>query len=191
MAWRRKFYIVPEIQFPLIVGLVLLTTLQGLFLGWGFYKLIFIAKQWERADQAAAFFLTVFGTIVPTVALNFAFGTYFSHKIAGPIYKMRKAIGEITRGNLEQELQIRKGDLLQSCSEDFERMLQTLRRLLYRDHAHSMEVNDLLTEMQAWVAEKKDLKDEERRKLQKLILDCKSRVGIINTHFLKGKQDKP
>ena len=191
MGWRRKYYVDPEVQFPLIAGLLLWTTLQGLFLGWGFYRLLVIAKQWERPDQATDFFLTLLFVLVPLVLLNLIGGVYLSHKIAGPLHKMRLLMAEIARGNLEEELQVRRGDMLQNYAEDFNRMLHTLRRLLYRDYEHSRQTNDLVTDIQEWVEAKSDLPDAERKKLQKLLIACKSRLGIINTHFLKGRQVQP
>ncbi|MFH1618813.1 MAG: hypothetical protein ABIG11_02815, partial [bacterium] len=113
---RWQFYIDPEIQFPLIISLILLITLQAFLFGWGFYKAITIAKEWERPDQVFQFFKVLIVTVVPVVAVNFAVGTFITHKIAGPILKIRRTMSEISRGNLEGEVILRKGDLLQSCA---------------------------------------------------------------------------
>lgn len=189
---RRKYYVDPEVQFPIIAAILVLTMGMGLFLGWGFYKLITIAKQWERPDQAFDFFLVLFGTLVPAVCINFALGVFISNKIAGPLLKLRHSINEVTRGNLEQDVSIRKGDMLQSHALDYNRMLGTLRRLMYRDHQHSVEVNDVMTDCQAWLDKRKKQFDEKSRKeLQKIINDAKARLSVINTHFLKGRAEKP
>ena len=188
MEWRRRFYIDPQLQFPLIVGLSVVAALQGLLLGWGLYKLISIATQWDRPNQVTDFFLVFLVTVVPVVLTSFACGAYISHRIAGPVQQLRKAIAEITRGNLEVEAHIRRNDLLQDCVGDFNRMVQTLRRLLYRDHGYTGEVNKLLSEMQEALA-LDSLPDERRKKLQKLFVDCKSRLSIINAHFMKGKKE--
>lgn len=191
-GYRRRYYIDPEVQFPLIAGILILTTVMGLFLGGGFYKLISISKHWQDANQIATFFLVLCGTLVPAVLINFAFGVYLSNKIAGPLYKIRNSVNEITRGNLEVDVTIRKGDMLQSHVIDYNRMVGTLRRLLYRDHRHSTEVNEIMTDCQAWLEKnKKNFGDSSRKELQKIINDAKARLSIINTHFLKGLQEKP
>lgn len=186
--FRRRFYVDPEIQFPMIVGLLAVTTLVGFFLGWGVYKAIAVAKDWQRTGQVADFFLVLLGVIVPAVGANLAFGTYLSNKLAGPLYKIRQAIEEVTRGNLEAEVSIRKGDLLQGTAVDFNRMVQTLRRMLYRDRRHSDEVNEILSQCQAWLEARTEVPEPERRRLGKLINDAKARLSIINTHFLKARE---
>lgn len=186
---RRRFYIDPEIQFPLIVSLILLITIQGFLVGWGFYKAIAIAKDWQRPDQMLQFFKALALTIVPIVLVNFLVGTYLSHKVAGPLYKMRRTMSEIARGNLEGEVLLRRGDLLQSCALDFNEMMQTLRRLIYRDHKHADEANLILSECETWLAKRKSLPAGEREELQKLLKDAKSRLSVINTHFLKGREE--
>ncbi len=189
---RRRYYIDPEVQFPIIVGTLILTTVMGLFLGWGFYKLIAISKHWQNANQVGTFFLVLLGTLVPAVLINFAFGVFISNKIAGPLYKIRNSINEITRGNLESDVSIRKGDMLQSHVIDYNRMVGTLRRLLYRDHRHSTEVNEIMTDCQSWLEKNKtNFDDKSRKELQKIINDAKARLSIINTHFLKGLREKP
>ena len=189
LGLRRQYYVDPEVQFPIIVAILILTVVMGLFLGGGIYQLISISKDWERADQTLDFFLVLFGTLVPAVCINFAFGVYISNKIAGPLLKIRRAVNEVTRGNLEQEVSIREGDMLQSHTVDFNRMLSTLKRLLYRDHQHSIEVNESMTQCQEWLDNrKKKLDAKSAKELQKIIYDAKARLSLINTHFLKGKR---
>lgn len=186
---RRRYYVDPDVQFPIIVVILILTILMGLFLGWGIYKLISIAKDWERPNQALDFFFVLLGTLVPAVCINLALGVYISNKIAGPLLKIRRVVNEITRGNLEQEVSIRKGDMLQNHTVDFNRMASTLKRLIYRDYQHSVEVNDVMTECQKWLnARKKNIDEKSAQELQRIIYDAKSRLSIINNHFLKGKR---
>jgi hypothetical protein len=99
-------------------------------------------------------------------------------------------MGEIARGNLEMELILRKNDLLQAYVTDFNQMRQTLRRLIYRDHQYALEVNDLLTECQNWLAQRQDLEPVERQELQKLLKEAKNRLSVINTHFIKGQWER-
>jgi nitrogen fixation/metabolism regulation signal transduction histidine kinase len=187
---RRNFYTDPELQFPLIVSLIGLVTIQSLFVGWGFYRMIAIARQWDRPDQAWAFFATLAFTIVPVVLVNFALGTYLSHKIAGPLSKIRLAAGEIARGNLEVDVRVREGDLIQSYAVDFNTMIQTLRRLIYRDRDHAQEADKLLTDMLEWLASEKELGEAGKTQAIKFVNGAKSRLSVINTHFMKGRDRK-
>ena len=184
---RHRFYIDPELQFPIILALIALVMGEGVFVGWGFSKAVAVARNWERPDQAAQFFKILFATLVPLVAVNFAIGTWLSHKIAGPLMRMRKAMAEITRGNLEVEISERRGDLLHSYVREMSRMAETLRRLIYRDHAYVAEADVLLTQCREWLAKRKSLTEAERKELSVLIDGAKSRLSIINAHFMKGR----
>lgn len=188
---RRNFYTDPELQFPLIAALILLVTVQSLFVGWGFYKLIAIARQWDRPDQAMAFFRTLALTIVPVVIVNFLIGTYLSHKIAGPLFKIKRAVNEITRGNLEADVSLRKGDLIQSYAVEFNTMVQTLRRLIYRDNTNSREADKILGQILELISANTELSGESKSGIVKLLNAAKSRLSVINTHFMKGKKEAP
>lgn len=186
----RKLYIDPELQVPVIVVLILLVTLESLFVGWGFYKAISITKQWDRPDQTMEFFYVVALTVVPVVIFNFILGIYLSYKIAGPLTRIRKVMKEISRGNLEDTVALEHADLLQSCAIDMNKMVQTLRTLIYRDRNYISEVNVTLNECQNWLSNLHGVKTKERKDLEKLLKEAKSRLSIINMYFTKGKKEK-
>lgn len=185
---KHKFYIDPELQFPLIGWLILLVTLQGLFVGWGFHRAISIAQQWERPDQMIAFFATICLIILPIVIFNFAFGSYLSYKIAAPLDKVRRAIEQTSKGNLEEEVMLREGELLAGHIEQVNDMIRRLRHILYRDYGYVGEVNETLTQVQTWLAGQEHLKAQERKDIQKLIASAKSNLSIIGAYFMRGKK---
>lgn len=186
---RRRYYIDPELQFPMILALIALVTVEGVFIGWGLSRAAALARDWQRLDQVASFFKALLLTAVPLVVGNFVLGTWLSHKIAGPLMRMRQAMVEIARGNLEIDISERKGDLLHSYVREMDRMAETLRRLIYRDHTHAAEVDALLTQFRQRLAGSKSLGEAERRELSALLDEAKSRLSIINTHFLKGRRE--
>lgn len=191
MEPRRRLYIDPDVQFPLILALLFFVAVEGAFFGWGFAKAIAVARQWDRPDQAAAFFKTLLLCLVPFVAVNFAAGAWLSHKIAGPLLSIRKAMERVGRGDLEVEVVLRRGDFLHAQAQEMNRLVQTLRRLLYRDHAHAAEVDALMTQEREWLARQKDLPEPARAELRALIDGAKSRLSIINAHFVKGRSERP
>ncbi|MBI4376091.1 MAG: methyl-accepting chemotaxis protein [Elusimicrobia bacterium] len=184
---RKRLYIDPELQFPLVLSLILLVTGQALFVGWGFYKAVEVARQWDRADQAYQFFKVLLLTIVPVVGVNFAAGLWISNKIAGPLARIRRALSEISRGDLEQEITTRNTDLLQTHVQELNRMAQTLRRLIYRDRGFVEEADELLSRCQAQLDQSDGLSGQAKTELQRLLDGAKSRLSIINAHFLKGR----
>lgn len=187
MDLKRKYYVDPAVQVPVILALIVLVTAEGLFVGWGFSRVIALASNWENPRQVAEFFKALALTLVPLVGVNFVLGVWLSHKVAGPLLRMRQVMAEVTRGNLEVEAASAKGELLHEHLKDLNRMVETLRRLLYRDHNHAMEVDFIMTECREWLAKRKDLSDSTRKELTGFIDGAKSRLSIVNTHFLKGR----
>lgn len=191
MEPRRRIYIDPDVQLPIILLLLFLVPFEGVLVGWGFSKSMALARQWDRPDQAFQFFKALLLTLVPLVAVNFAIGMWFTHKIVGPLSRMRQAMAEISRGNLEVEIALRKGDFLHQHAAEMNRMLETLRRLVYRDHGHAKETDEILSQCRKWLEKRKDVSEPARKELEKLLDGAQSRLSIINAHFMKGKLEKP
>jgi len=53
-----------------------------------------------------------------TLSLTFVFGVIISHRMAGPVYRIRKTLGEMAQGNLSGQIQLRKKDEFKSLCQD-------------------------------------------------------------------------
>lgn len=124
---RRQYYIDPDLQLPVVASLTLLVTTEAFFVGYGFYKAIGIAREWQRPHQVFDFFGTLFVVLALVCALNLAFGVLLSHRIAGPALKLRRAMEELARGDLAVRVALRRGDLLQPLAAAFNLMAASLR----------------------------------------------------------------
>lgn len=67
------------------------------------------------------------GGLALMVVLIGLLGIYFTHKVAGPIYKMKKLLKQVGDGNLHVETRLRKGDELRDFFDAFARMVASLR----------------------------------------------------------------
>jgi nitrogen fixation/metabolism regulation signal transduction histidine kinase len=67
------------------------------------------------------------GGLALMVALIGLLGIYFTHKVAGPVFKMKRLLKEVGRGNLRVEARLRKGDELQDFFDAFTEMVKGLR----------------------------------------------------------------
>lgn len=70
---------------------------------------------------------SLFGGLGLMVVLIGLLGIYYTHKVAGPIYKMKLLLGQVGRGKLNFQGRIRKGDELQDFFEAFESMVDKLK----------------------------------------------------------------
>lgn len=72
----------------------------------------------QREDRTLTTQLVLFGVLSSFVVI--ASAAYLSHKIAGPIYGIRKYMRDVARGTIEpRTVRVRKADFFQELAEDF------------------------------------------------------------------------
>ncbi len=82
--------------------------------------------QGVAAQQRLLLVLIIAGLGVLVVCVGIA-GIVFTHKVAGPIFKMKRLIRQVGEGKLVLREKLRKGDELQHFFEAFENMVNDLR----------------------------------------------------------------
>ena len=99
------------------------------------------------------------GGLALMVALIGLMGIYFTHKVAGPIYKMKRLLKQVGQGNLRVDARLRKGDELQDFFDAFTQMVAGLRDM----EKHQLEELD-----KAIAALGRDAKDDANAALGKV-----------------------
>jgi nitrogen fixation/metabolism regulation signal transduction histidine kinase len=56
-------------------------------------------------------------------------GIYFTHKVAGPVFKMTRLLKQVGEGDLHVETRLRKGDELKDFFDTFAKMVFDLRQI--------------------------------------------------------------
>ena len=97
-----------------------------------------------QATRDALALLLVVGILVLVAGIGVA-GIVFTHKIAGPIFKMKRLLREVGEGKLILKERLRKGDELQHFFETFE---QTVNRLRQRQMDEIARVDAILVELE-------------------------------------------
>jgi hypothetical protein len=83
-----------------------------------------------------------------------------------------------------------QGELLHSHTAQFNEMAERLRHLIYRDYQYTRDVNETLTRCEHWLHDRQGLSAEEKKELQKLLQEGKSKLSVINSFFMRGKEEK-
>jgi hypothetical protein len=88
--------------------------------------------------------LTIFGLLgVLVVALGIA-GIVFTHKVAGPVFKMTRYLQRLRKGSLIEPAPLRRGDDLREFFEEFCSSIRTLRE---RQEADIRALDDAIAEL--------------------------------------------
>lgn len=83
----------------------------------------------EKAEAARTLLLLhskVWPGIGGIILLFGALSIFITHKIAGPLYRLKKALSLITEGNLDAKVKLRKGDDLKDLAEHFNMLAEEL-----------------------------------------------------------------
>jgi nitrogen fixation/metabolism regulation signal transduction histidine kinase len=75
----------------------------------------------------------IFGAVIVSALLLLTLGiglagVVVTHKVAGPVYKMKKLLRELSKGNFRVDARLRKGDELQHFFDAFNETVDELRR---------------------------------------------------------------
>src|ERR1700679_3323083 len=85
------------------------------------------AKQARLIHGQRLMIESLVGGLALMVVLIGLLGIYFTHKVAGPIFKMKRLFKQVGDGNLRIESRLRKGDELQDFFDAFTGMVAGLR----------------------------------------------------------------
>ncbi|MFH1854011.1 MAG: methyl-accepting chemotaxis protein [Candidatus Omnitrophota bacterium] len=121
-TFRRKTFIIKKGLQLRYIGLVftlafLASIVAGYTVfttGWTLFgeKLANVYPQGRLIYTFRAINLALLRNLLFVSPLIFILGLLFSHKIAGPVYRIEKSLHEITKGNLALRIKLRKGDEL-------------------------------------------------------------------------------
>ncbi|KYF50769.1 hypothetical protein BE08_35865 [Sorangium cellulosum] len=92
-------------------------------------------------------------------------GIVFTHKIAGPIFKMKRLLRQVGEGKLVVRERLRKGDELQHFFEAFEKMVEDLRE---RQQAKIVKMDAILEKLEADARASKSARDVDAEGLAQL-----------------------
>lgn len=81
----------------------------------------------ERVDFFYKLIGIIGGIVLVMTALNFVIGLLFSHRIAGPVYRLKKAMEQVGEGDLSLLIRLRSGDELHELKDAFNDMVSNLR----------------------------------------------------------------
>ncbi len=103
--------------------------------------------------------LWVFGTGTSLIILQVVLLTiFFSHKLAGPIYRLEKVCHGVIDGNYDQKVFLRKGDDMQNLATLFEEMVRLSGRRIQAaaDEEHPERRREVLSRLRLPENEKKN-----------------------------------
>ena len=132
---RKKYFIDKQFQTKYIILSIVMLLI---------YTLLFVAiliapyalqlsSNTPSAEQteAARTLLTLHGSIWPALGIVIlvmsSLSIFITHKVAGPVYRFKKVLAEISGGNLDISVKLRDKDDLKDLAEEFNLVIDDLR----------------------------------------------------------------
>jgi methyl-accepting chemotaxis protein len=180
---RRQYIIKKGLQFRyigLVFGLALIASLVTgwtvFATGWHFLgeKLASVYPQGRLIYVLRATNLALIRNLLFISPLIFILGLLFSHKIAGPVYRIEKTLGDISKGNLGLKIRLRDGDELVDLAYTINNLVENFNKTIISD-------KDIVIKIE------KDL-EEIKRLASGQPCDCAKIESLINSLQQRSKE---
>jgi methyl-accepting chemotaxis protein len=157
LNFPRRKYIVDDLQYRLLLtSLLYVLAVVLIFAGALFMPLILTLRDGaaaspevaEAARQFLAFHNRVWPPVLALVALLVIHNIVFSHRIAGPLYRIRSELKKIGDGNLFVQVRLRKNDYLDKEALSVNEMVESLRTKVRSIEHNQKKASALLVELQ-------------------------------------------
>jgi methyl-accepting chemotaxis protein len=180
---RRQYIIKKGLQFRyigLVFGLALIASIVTgwtvFATGWHFLgeKLASVYPQGRLIDVLRATNLALIRNLLFISPLIFILGLLFSHKIAGPVYRIEKTLVDISKGNLGLKIRLRDGDELVDLAYTINNLVENFHKTIISDKGIVIEIE-------------KDL-EEIKRLASGQPCDCARLASLVNSLQEKSKE---
>jgi len=191
MQKRKIYYIEKKFQTKyLLLTLLLLLTYTFAFLIILFAPYILalvldnpLAEKAEASKVMLILHRNIWPAIGAVIILFGAISIFVTHKIAGPLYRLKKSLSMITQGNLDVKVTLRKGDDLKDLAEHVNMLVDELRMVvtaLKTDYdLLSNYILDIEREMKTNV-----VSEESGRKIIKKVQDSRKNIETVLDKFM-------
>ena len=181
---RRIYYIEKDFQtkYILLTMLLLLTyTFAFIIIIFSPYILTLYLNFYSLSEkaEAARTLLILHSTVWPGIGgiilLFGAVSIFITHKIAGPLYRLKKSLSMITEGNLDVKVKLRKRDDLKDLAEHVNMLVDTFRTFVTTVRVDYDLLSDYISEIEREI-KANVLTEESGRKIIKKVQDSRKNI---------------
>ena len=160
-VFRKRYIVKRGLQFRYIGVIFALVILASIVTGYTVFATGWtllgerLANVYPQGRLVQVFHSTNFALIRNLLFISpliFAIGLLFSHKIAGPVYRIEKTIYEIARGNLGLRIKLRKGDELWGLADTINTMAENFNSSINLDKEDLLKIQKELGEIRKTIS---------------------------------------
>lgn len=187
---RKKFLVKKALQFRyigLIFGLLLLASIVTGYTVfttcWTLFgeKLASVYPQGRLLYVLRNINLTLIRNLLLISPLIFILGVFFSHKIAGPVYRIEKSVQEIIKGNLTLKIKLRKGDELGDLADAVNLLTESFRASIDLSSEASLKIQKELDVIKNMISSQ----PQNTQQIQTSIKNLQAKINELNSSLNK------
>lgn len=188
--FRRRYIVKRGLQFRYI-GLIFMLALLASFItgwtvfatGWSFFgeKLASVYPQGRLIYVFKAINVALMRNLLLISPLIFLLGLLFSHRIAGPLYRIEKTLIEIAKGNLALKIKLRQGDELASLADIINTMTDNFNRVLVLNKEKVINAQKNLEEIKKMLS----IQSYDHVKLESLVNEIRLNIEELMVSYNK------
>ena len=181
--FRRKRYLIKQglqfryigIVFALVILASIITGYTVFATGWTLLgeKLASVYPQGRLIYVFKVTNMALMRNILLASPFIFLLALLSSHKIAGPIYRIEKDMGEIARGNLALRIKLRRGDELQDIADAINAMTENLGKDMALNKSSSAKILKGLDELKNLISSS----SSDRAKIESVIDELQKTIS--------------
>ncbi len=191
---RKKFLIQKDFQLKYVGFIVLIIAAISALVLLTVHLSIWAALQNQVSPQVQAAIVEILHNMnilfmfeIPIVLLIAAFaGIMFSHKVAGPVYRLQQAAKQVARGDLTSNVHLRRDDELKNLSSAFNSVVDNMHLLVAKDRKLITSLSSMTDTLYS------NLKDNKISQAEALVLIRKLNdiVGELKTLIMQYRIEK-
>jgi methyl-accepting chemotaxis protein len=191
--YKRRYFIEKQLQTKYIILTILLlliyTVLFVVILIFPYIVPLTFDAPLEEQAKAARMLLALHGSIWPAlgtvIVILSSTSIFITHKMAGPVYRLKKSLAEVSSGNLDIIIRLRKKDDLKDLAEGLNLVIDDLRGAV-----ETLRGND--ETLLSWINELEDqIKSNQISNVARRELIEKMKASRENTSQVMDKYSKP
>lgn len=164
VAHRRSIYIInPKFQIKFCFFVASLVFISSLIYPWSIWSVLTSIEQDQKFAAVAASISAQKGDILQLlivfqllfVGLVFIICIFQSHKIAGPLYKLKKSLDGIKGGTRPEKIYFRKGDNFTDLADSYNTAVDSMAERQSKDMEYLAEVSKKLQDISLAVPDDK------------------------------------
>jgi len=137
MRKRKKILVYPPVQWRLIVWWVILLSIFTASVSWLIFYLSWSsALEWSATTGSQTNLTEIFnrltdvviisliGSVLLSALVGTIVGLFITHRIVGPIYRLKSVLRQLKEGKTVEEIKLRKSDEFHDLAEEFNVLLK-------------------------------------------------------------------